>query len=290
MYILLKIVSYLFQAFPRKLALSFGRTLGSLFYYFIPLRKSIAMKNLEIAFPDWNSDKRKSLLHSSYRHYGMVLADFFRLPKVNRAKDKIIVQIPQKSLKLLKQSPGGIIMSGHIGNWEYIGPSLGIHNIKCAGVALIQRNSTSNQFFNELRGSENVKIIPVDGGSKMMTQTIQNGNYLGLISDQNAGRKGTEVQFFNSPVSVPKGAGAFHLKTNTPILLGFCILSKDFTYHLSFEELDVERLSDNSNEAILEINQRYSKILEETVREYPQQYFWFHRKWARKNYKGLSRF
>ena len=45
-----------------------------------------------------------------------------------------------------------------------------------------------------------------------------------------------------------------------------------------------------SNEAILEINQRYSKLLEEAVREYPQQYFWFHRKWARKNYKGLSRF
>ena len=290
MYILLKIVSCVFQVFPRAFALFVGRTLGSFFYYFIPLRISIAMKNLEIAFPDWNPDKRKSLLHSSYRHYGMVLVDFFRLPKVNRAKDKIIVQIPQKSLKLLKQSPGGIIMSGHIGNWEYIGPSLGIHNIKCAGVALIQRNSTSNQFFNELRGSENVKIIPVDGGSKMMIQTIRDGNYLGLISDQNAGRKGTEAQFFNSPVSVPKGAGAFHLKTNTPILLGFCILSKDFTYHLSFEELDVKRLSDNSNEAILEINQRYSKLLEEAVREYPQQYFWFHRKWARKNYKGLSRF
>ena len=290
MYTLLKFISWKFQILPRKLALFFGRMLGSFFYYFIPLRKSIAMKNLEIAFPDWNSDKRKSLLHSSYRHYGMVLADFFRLPKVKREKDKIIVQIPQKSLKLLKQSPGGIIMSGHIGNWEYIGPSLGIHNIKCAGVALIQRNSTSNQFFNELRGSENVKIIPVDGGSKMMIQTIRDGNYLGLISDQNAGRKGTEAQFFNSSVSVPKGAGAFHLKTNTPILLGFCILSMDFTYHLSFQELDMEGLPENSNEAIVEINQRYSKLLEEAIREHPQQYFWFHRKWGREIYKGLSRF
>ena len=290
MYTLLKIISWKFQILPRKIALFFGRMLGSFFYYFIPLRKSIAIKNLEIAFPDWNSDQRKSLLHSSYRHYGMVLVDFFRLPKVKREKDKIIVHIPHESIELFKRSTGGIILSGHIGNWEYIGPSLGIHNIKCAGVAQIQRNSTSNQYFNELRRSENVKIIPVDSGSKMMIQAIRDGNYLGLISDQNAGRKGTEAQFFNSSVSVPKGAGAFHLKTNTPILLGFCILSKDFTYHLSFEELDVERLSDNSNEAILEINQRYSKLLEEAVREYPQQYFWFHRKWARKNYKGLSRF
>ena len=290
MYILLKIVSWAFQIFPPALALFVGRTLGSFFYYFVPLRKSIAIKNLEIAFPDWNLDKRKSLLHSSYRHYGMVLVDFFRLPQVKRKQDKTIVNIPTESIELITQYSGGIILSGHIGNWEYIGPSLGINNIKCAGVAQIQRNSTSNQFFNELRRSKNVKIIPVDSGSKVMIQTILDGYFLGLISDQNAGGKGTEAQFFDNPVSVPKGAAAFHLKTNTPILVGFCILYKDFTYNLSFEELDVDRLSDNSNEAILEINQRYSKLLEEAVREYPQQYFWFHRKWARKNYKGLSRF
>ena len=167
---------------------------------------------------------------------------------------------------------------------------LSIHNIKSVGVAVIQKNSQSDRFFNKLRISDNMKVVPVNCGSKVMIQHIMDGYYLGLISDQNAGKKGTEALFFNKPVSVPKGAGAFHLKTNTPILVGFCILSKDFTYHLSFEELDVKRLSDNSNEAILEINQRYSKLLEETVREYPKQYFWFHRKWARENYKGLSRF
>ena len=288
MYILLKIVSWAFQIFPRALPLFFGRTLGSFFYYFVPLRKSIALKNLEIAFPDWNLDKRKSLLHSSYRHNGMVLVDFFRLPLFKRKQDKTIVTIPAKSIELIKQYSGGIILSGHIGNWEYIGTSLGINNIKCAGVAKIQRNSISDQFFNELRVLNNVKVIPVDCGSKVMIQTILDGYYLGLISDQNAGKKGTEAQFFNSPVSVPKGAAAFHMKTNTPILVGFCILQGDYSYHLSFQELDVQGLPEKSNEIIVEINRRYSKLLEETVKEYPQQYFWFHRKWARENYKGLS--
>ena len=290
MYILLKIISWAFQIFPRALALFVGRTLGSFFYYFVPLRKPIAIKNLEIAFPDWNLDKRKSLLHSSYRHYGMVLVDFFRLPQIKRKQDKTIVNIPTESIELITQYSGGIILSGHIGNWEYIGPSLGINNIKCAGVAQIQRNSTSNQFFNELRRSENVKIISVDSGSKVMIQTILDGYYLGLISDQNAGVKGTEAQFFDNPVSVPKGAAAFHLKTNTPILVGFCILYRDYSYHLSFQELDIGRLPEKSNEVIVEINRRYSKLLEEAVIKYPKQYFWFHRKWAREHYKGLSRF
>ena len=158
MYILLKIVSWAFQIFPRIFVLFVGRTLGSFFYYFIPLRKSIALKNLEIAFPDWNPNKRKSLLHSSYRHYGMVLVDFFRLPKVKRKQNKTIVNIPTESIEILKQNSGGIILTGHIGNWEYIGPSLGINNIKCAGVAKIQRNRISDYFFNELRSSDNVKI------------------------------------------------------------------------------------------------------------------------------------
>ena len=114
MYILLQIVSWAFQIFPRTLMLLVGRTLGSFFYYLIPLRKSIGMKNLEIAFPDWNSNKRKLLLHSSYRHYGMVLVDFFRLPKMKRMQDKIIVNIPTKSIELLKQYSEGIILSADI--------------------------------------------------------------------------------------------------------------------------------------------------------------------------------
>jgi len=264
--------------------------LGSFFYNIIPLRKSVALKNISIAFPDQSKAENNQLVKACYCHFGMILADFFRLPKVKREKNTAIVNIPSESIKLFKQNQGGIILTGHLGNWEYIGPFLSMRGIKCAGVAQIQHNSTSDVFFNELRKTDLMRIIPIDAGSKVMIRSIREGYYLGLISDQNAGRKGTKAQFFNSPVSVPKGAAAFHLKTNTPILLGFCILSMDFTYHLSFQEMDMKGLPENSNDAIVEINQRYSKLLEEAIREHPQQYFWFHRKWGREMYKGSSRF
>ena len=290
MYFTLSLLSKFFQFIPRKFALAVGRYLGSFIYYVYPLRKSIAMKNLEIAFPENDRKKNISLLKSCYQHYGMVLVDFFRLPKVKREKDKIIVNIPEKSIELMKSKFGGIILTGHMGNWEYIGPMLSIHNIKSAGVALIQKNRQSDRFFNKLRISDNMKVIPINSGSKVMIQHIKDGYYLGLISDQNAGSKGTEALFFNNPISVPKGAAAFHLKTNTPILLGFCILCKDLHYKLSFHELDLEGLPKISDDAIVEINQRFTKVLEETVREYPEQYFWFHRKWNREMYKGISRY
>ena len=290
MYFTLSFLSKFFQFLPRKLALALGRYLGSFIYYVYPHRKSIAMKNLEIAFPEYDRKKKMTILKSSYRHYGMVLVDFLRLPKVKREKDKIVVNIPVQSIELMKSKSGGIILTGHMGNWEYIGPMLSIHNIKSAGVALIQKNRQSDRFFNELRISDNMKVIPINSGSKVMIQHIKDGYYLGLISDQNAGRKGTEALFFNNPISVPKGAAAFHLKTNTPILLGFCILCKDLHYKLSFHELDLKGLPKKSDDAIVEINERFTKVLEETVREYPEQYFWFHRKWNREMYKGISRY
>ena len=288
MYFILTIISFFFQFLPRSIALAMGRMLGILIYYIYPVRKSIAFNNLTIAFPHYNATKRNAILKACYKHYGMVFVDFFRLPKFKRQKNKSIVDLPLENIVNMKKKSGGIILTGHMGNWEYIGPTLSLHDIKSAGVALIQKNSKSNKFFNKLRISENMKVIPVNSGSKVTIQHIENGYYLGLISDQNAGAKGTNALFFNKPVSVPKGAAAFHLKTNTPILFGFCILCKDLHYKLSFEELDLKELPTNSDDAITEINQRFTKILEKTVREYPEQYFWFHRRWSRTIYERIS--
>ena len=144
MYFLLKIVSYLLQLIPRKVALFFGRQLGSFIYYFIPFRKSIATKNLEIAFPDWDCNKKKKTLHACYRHFGMVFIDFFRLPKIFDNIDKSIVSINENSLRLFKHIFGGIMLSAHFGNWEFLGPTLGVNNINLVGVTQIQHNNGAN--------------------------------------------------------------------------------------------------------------------------------------------------
>ena len=290
MYFFLKLLSRLFEFIPRNVALFFGRKMGSLFYYFIPIRKSVAIVNINLAFPNLNATQKKKLLHSTYKHFGMVLFDFLRLNQYKRNKNINLVNIPSESIKLFRENNGGILLSAHIGNWEYLGPSIGLHNIKCAGVAQVQHNSSANIFFNELRTSKHMKVIPVDAGSKSMVKAILEGYYLGLISDQNAGKKGTKASFFGKSVSVPKGTGIFHLKTNSPILLGFCILSPDLNYNLSFQQLSFEGLSDNTDEAIKVINQRYTLLLEEEIKKHPHQYFWFHRKWPKKNYRGLSIF
>jgi len=35
----------------------------------------------------------------------------------------------------------------------------------------------------------------------------------------------------------------------------------------------------------VQINQQYTSLLEKVVTQYPEQYFWFHRKWNRSIYE-----
>ena len=279
----------IFQFFPRKFILIIGKFIGSFFYFFIPFRKAIAMKNLTLAFPLWDINKKKLVLYNCYKHYGMVLVDFLCLPNLNK-KNKNMFTISLKSKNIFNNNFGGILMSAHIGNWEYICPILSLNNIKSVAVTKVQHNKLFDIFFNKIRKFKHVKIISANIDSKAMIKMIEDGYYLGLASDQNAGNRGTKVKFFDQYTSIPKGAAAFHLKTNKPILLGFCILSKDLNYHLEVSELNVDGLSSNFNKAIKQINQRYSKILEQIILKNPHQYFWFHRKLNRNIYKESSTF
>ena len=93
------------------------------------------------------------------------------------------------------------------------------------------------------------------------------------------------VPFFNSEVSIPKGAGYFHIKTKKPIIVGFCILTPEFKYQLSLRKIDENIINNDQNDLIYNVNTYFSQLLEDEIKKYPEQYFWFHKKWNKKKYK-----
>ena len=120
-----------------------------------------------------------------------------------------------------------------------------------------------------------------------MLNALQNGEILGLASDQNAEDKGTKIKFFNKEASIPKGAAYFYYKTKCPIIVGFCILRKDLKYEFNLKEIKMKNIPEQIDDLVIKVNTMYSNMLEEEIKKYPEQYFWFHRKWDRKIYNSL---
>ena len=80
-YLLLNVLSLIFSTLNRNLSLLLGKTIG-MGLYFIPIRKKVARKNIEIAFKNKTVLQREYILLKCYQHYGIVLSDFLSQKKV----------------------------------------------------------------------------------------------------------------------------------------------------------------------------------------------------------------
>ena len=285
LFILLKIKSKIFCLLPRKLSLFIGKVLGLFLYYLVPIRKRVALINLKTAFPSKKHKELNDILKKCYIHFGILVSEFLRLPKLNKTKISNMINLDSHTKKLLDKNNPSIIMTGHFGNWELFLPLLGYNNYRVSGVAQIQKNKSGQKFFNWLRKCTNTNVIQKKESISAINKSLNDGNYLLLVSDQYAGKKGTINNFFNTPTSTPKGAAIFNAKKNVPIILIFIFMNPDYTYSLYSKPLVIESNNQSNDEQIININQYYNDELENIIKKYPEQYFWFHKRWDRKLYK-----
>ena len=242
-----------------------------------PKRKQVALSNLNIAFPNKNKNEILSLLKNTYTHYAILITEFLRQKNIDL--DKINIHIDEKTKKILSSDSGQILMTAHMGNWEMTIPILSAFK-KVSAVVKIQNNSGGDKFIQENRKFNNTTLIPMRGSRKKMMNSLFDGNILILASDQNAGDRGTKIPFFGRETSIPKGAAFFHHKTKCSIIVGFCIMNKDYSYDFKLRELDIINSTD-IKKLCIDVNSKYSKLLEDEVIKHPEQYFWFHRKWGK---------
>ena len=279
-YYSIKIFSVLISVLPRKLTIKIAIFFGTLINLVLPKRKQVAMKNLSIAFPDKSMKDIKNIIKKTYQHYMIVLFDFLR----HKSFDDKNIFIDKQTEKILSTKNGLIFMTAHIGNWEMIIPILNKYK-KITAIAKVQKNSGGDRFISEMRNLNNVTLLPLGSSTVEMINALNNDQLLALASDQNAGVKGVRVPFFGKELSIPKGAAYFYHKTQLPIIIGFCMLNNDNTYTFKLEKLVFDNKYENIEELFKEVGIKYNTILENKIKEYPEQYFWFHKKWDRKIYK-----
>jgi len=154
---------------------------------------------------------------------------------------------------------------------------LGYNNYSVSAVATKQMNKGADKFFIELRSHFGMKHIYRKSSLDNMYNVLECNEILALVSDQDAKRRGVFVKYFNQQASTPKGAARFHLESGAPIIFTICYQNKPNDYTIEFHQVKID-----SKATIESITQSYTSLLENNVRRFPEQYFWFHRRWKTK--------
>ncbi|MEJ2545315.1 MAG: lysophospholipid acyltransferase family protein, partial [Calditrichaceae bacterium] len=182
-----------------------------------------------------------------------------------------------------KNKKGVILLSGHMGNFEWLGQMHGQMGNKIYGIAKRLKNPLVNQLVEKNRLRENMGVIYTKKAMKDGIQVLKNNNLLAIVMDQDAKKKGVFVNFLGLPSSAAVGPAVFHLKTGAPLIFLMSIRRDYGKFDAYYEEICPASGSQEVNdENILRITQKHMSVLEKWVLRYPEQWFWMHRRWKTK--------
>ena len=275
-YRLLHVISRRMRQLPNLKRSQLANKLGAFAYNRIPVRKKQAFNNIKKAFPEETDAWIDNVLKGTYRLVSSNILEFLALPK---SLESINFRIDNQHIldEAIESGKGVILITAHFGLWELWGSWLGKNGYPIWGIIQRQENAGADLFFKQLRESYGMNHIYRKSSLDNMYKLFEMNKIVILASDQDAKSKGVFVKFFGHPSSTPKGSAIFHLRTGSPMVFSLAHKEKDGTVVISFSKIET-----NSNSSIETITQTYIHMLEEKIRQYPDHYFWFHRKWKTK--------
>jgi KDO2-lipid IV(A) lauroyltransferase len=267
---------------PYRLALSFGSFLGFLAFDVFRVRRKVTLINLKNSLGDQKKVKElKKIGRRAYENIGKSMVEYSLFPSLDKKKISKLVEFEgvENFDEALKRGRGAIVVAGHFGSWELMGAATCQRGYPVDFLVGEQHNILVDNLMNDYRKSMGIGIIKMGTAAKGVIKALKNNRFVAMLSDQDAGNDGTIVNFFNRPASTPKGPAAFALKMNAPIILGFIIRGNKKKQKIIIEKPIFIEKSDNKEDDIQKLTQAYTSVLEHYIRQYPDHWFWPHRRW-----------
>lgn len=280
-FILYKIGRFLAVSLPLKYGYLLAEFVSSCQYLFSRRDRNIVKKNLKSVFPEKSDLEIKKIAKKVFINFGKYLADFLRFSKID--KDFIEKKVKIEGLEFvdqaLKQSKGIIIISAHLGNWELAGAIMGILGYKIIGVVLPHSDKRVSDFFNNQREIKNMEVCSVGKAAYACLMALKQNKMIALVADRDFTEHGLVIDFLNKKVLLPKGAAAFHLKTDAPIIPSFLLRCEDDTFKFKFGLPFKFNLTGEKEKDIEIIIKTYIGTVEKYIKTYPEQWFMFRKYW-----------
>jgi KDO2-lipid IV(A) lauroyltransferase len=270
---------------PRRLARKSGAGLGWLSYKLHRRWRRVAAFNLRLAFPEVSEAERTRILQGAYRQWGWLLAEFARFPRHNAEsiEEVIVYDGLENYLEASARGKGVLYLTAHVGAWELSSFAHSLHGHPPAYLNRPLDNPRVDALVNRYRSVGGNQAINRRNAARAVFDVLRRGGDVGILMDQNTldGDGNVFVDFFKVPASTTAGLARIALRTGAAVVPVFVLWDENRgKYRLRFDPaVPLVRTGDPERD-VVENTARFSKIIEDYVRRYPEQWLWIHRRWA----------
>jgi Kdo2-lipid IVA lauroyltransferase/acyltransferase len=273
----------LFGLLPRKLALQAGYGVGAIAHAVLPHLRRHAETNLRIAFPDMPESERERIKRNVFRNLGRLLGEVTQFPKLHRdnIKDIVTDEGLEHYVNAVNSGRGVILLTGHIGAWEL---SVFAHSLNGYPMSFLKRNVDNplvEQIGENYRSRFGNRSLDKKGSVREIIKTLKSGGVVGILADLNTSREeGVFCDFFGTPACTTAGIATLALRTGALVVPGYLLWDEAAQIHRLHFEPSVETIdTGNQKEDVQTNTARYTKVLENVIRQHPDQWLWIHRRW-----------
>jgi len=270
---------------PAPTAMKLGRSVGKLAYVFAADLRRTGATNLRLAFPEKTEAERQALLRECFDNLGRQLGFFSQF--ATRSLEELQNMVEPHGLEHLEaakanmNSAGLLLFTAHLGAWELtsFGPALFGHPFSF----LVRRidNPKIEQLVDQTRTRFGNQTIDKLSAARSMLKLLRSNGIVGLLPDLNTlDAEAIFVDFFGVPAATNFIMAKLALRTKSPIIPVFAPWSEEKGKYLvivgppvSFEP------TGNEEEDVRALTTKLSQLIESTIRQYPGQWLWIHKRW-----------
>jgi KDO2-lipid IV(A) lauroyltransferase len=268
----------IFSRLPRTIIRRFGVLSGRILFRLDRKDRKRAYHNLDIVFkePHLLPSEKDRGVRRLFENIAALAFEYLRLDRLYAENLAVFLKAENHEAvaEALREKKGVLVITAHLGNWEYLGVLGSRLGYNVAAVLKRQHNPYTDRWLARIREEKGGAKCFYHGRGldyRIGVHLKQNG-ILALVADQRDISSRLIVPFFGKPGQTADGPAKLHLWYESPIVFAFSIRQPDGTYLLKFD--GPHRFSGSGDRKadcvriMTFINQKYEAM----VRKYPDQW------------------
>ena len=280
-----KLVGFCVSRLPRRITLVIGGWLGTLAFWLTPQHRELACDHLRCSLTLSDERRVRTIAKQCFQNLGKTVVEFMQFPRLDRKQIQRYVTFEgvEHVEQALAHGKGAIILTGHFGNWELLAASISATVAPLTPIVRELRSPRLNALVSRYRQKAGYATIDRDTGIRQALQCLRRNELLGIVADVDTTVSGVFVDFFGRRAYTPYSPVAIALKTGATILPTFIIRQPDGSHRAIIEPPLALKRTDTKEKDLVINTQKFTKIIESYIRQYPAQWIWMHQRWKTEN-------
>lgn len=269
---------------PLRAALGVGWLIGAFFFFVLRYRAVEAQRRIGQVFGDTCiAGERRRIAWHSFRNICFNAVEAARFGKLTPDAVRAMPLYTQlQQVKEFHREHGPMVFAtAHMGNWDLAGVAAKLDGMPIFSIARRQKNPLTDDLLNQMRNATGMDVVLNDSRIlQNVVRRLKGGEVLAILPDVRSRDSNVTVDFLGGQSNLGPGTAIFAQMAKCPIL-PVAVIRNGWTRHEAkvFDPISPDPNADKAADR-LRIMQEVISVFDQLIREHPEQYFWFNKRWV----------